>query len=550
MKKRLLNVCAAMLMVLSAMAQNVDPNFHIYLCFGQSNMQGKGKIEAKDKADVPERFKMMATVDFPSLNRKAGEWYTAVPPLCRPETGLGVTDYFGRQMVESLPDSISVGVINVAVDGCSIQMFDEDVCKSYIVGQPDYMTSAAKAYDNNPFRHLVNLAKEAQKVGVIKGILLHQGETDMDNNQWNIYVHRIYNRMLGELGLNSNEVPLIAGEALRQVNGGVCEKQRTQVAKLPLAIENCMIVTSENCTNTDQYHFSSEGYRTMGRRYAKQMLGYLEGYEKQFAQEMTSLRLEGEAVQMTVAGSKKLHLVATDAEGKEYNVTSACSYSIEEPELLGVEGTALVSAQQPGNTRVTATLVNPSGTELNVTFDVAITLFDQSDATFRPGIYQGGKITSTPNSDFTFKGTTGGFGGWVYNNYLDLSATPYLMLDFAVRPPKNSRLVICEERDFYGLRFEKLIDTSLSPVIDLRELTNKNKKALDVSHIYMVGFLLGNTPTLYIKSVQLSADGVTPVGILPISNASAAPVYYDLQGRRVMAPSRGLYVKDGKKVVR
>ncbi|MBO5800621.1 MAG: hypothetical protein J6R41_11455, partial [Paludibacteraceae bacterium] len=49
-----------------------DPNFHIYLCFGQSNMEGQGNIEAQDQ-NVDPRFLMMPTVNC--SNRQMGEWY-------------------------------------------------------------------------------------------------------------------------------------------------------------------------------------------------------------------------------------------------------------------------------------------------------------------------------------------------------------------------------------------------------------------------------------------------------------------------------------------
>ena len=41
-----------------------DPNFHIYLCFGQSNMEGNARIEPQDLEGINSRFKMMAAVDF------------------------------------------------------------------------------------------------------------------------------------------------------------------------------------------------------------------------------------------------------------------------------------------------------------------------------------------------------------------------------------------------------------------------------------------------------------------------------------------------------
>ena len=97
-----------------------DPNFHIYLCFGQSNMEGNAKIEAQDRQNISTRFRMMAAVDMNNTGRKKFQWYAAVPPLCREWTGLTPADYFGRALVEQLPEEIKVGVINVAVGGASI----------------------------------------------------------------------------------------------------------------------------------------------------------------------------------------------------------------------------------------------------------------------------------------------------------------------------------------------------------------------------------------------------------------------------------------------
>ena len=87
-----------------------DPNFQIYLCFGQSNMEGNARYEDKDMEDVNPRFVSMAAMDDTKLGWKKGEWHTAIPPLCRPYTGLTPADYFGRKMVERLPENVKVGV--------------------------------------------------------------------------------------------------------------------------------------------------------------------------------------------------------------------------------------------------------------------------------------------------------------------------------------------------------------------------------------------------------------------------------------------------------
>ena len=254
-----------------------DPNFYIFLCFGQSNMEGNAAIEAQDREYVDPRFKMMPAVDMPSSNRKKGKWYTAYPPLCRNNTGLTPADYFGRTMVKNLPDSITVGVINVAVGGCSIELFDEDKCASVISGSEDWFKNYCKEYGNNPYRRLIEMAKEAQKYGVIKGILLHQGCSNNGQKDWPVKVKRVYIRMLNELGLEESETPLLIGELLAQSQGGVCYGHNEIIKKTSPVIPNSYVIPSTACTGaSDGLHFTAEGYRKIGSRYAQKMLKLLD----------------------------------------------------------------------------------------------------------------------------------------------------------------------------------------------------------------------------------------------------------------------------------
>jgi hypothetical protein len=107
-----------------------DPNFYIYLCFGQSNMQGSAPIQSQDKS-VNKRFKVFQALNCSNLNREKATWYTAVPPTCQCYSLLSPADYFGRTMVANLPDSITIGIINVSVAGCDIRLFDKDIYQNY-----------------------------------------------------------------------------------------------------------------------------------------------------------------------------------------------------------------------------------------------------------------------------------------------------------------------------------------------------------------------------------------------------------------------------------
>ncbi|MBN2261498.1 MAG: T9SS type A sorting domain-containing protein [Prolixibacteraceae bacterium] len=256
-----------------------DPNFHVYLCFGQSNMEGQGAIEKQDKT-VDERLKVLEAVACSNLSRNKGEWYAAIPPLTRCYSGLSPADYFGRTMVASLPDSITVGIINVSVAGCKIELFDKDNYQSYVNSITEsWLKNIINEYGGNPYGHLIEVAKIAQADGVIKGVLLHQGESNTGDQQWPAKVKAVYDNLMADLSLNPDEVPLLAGEVVHADQGGICASMNNIIAKLPQTIANSYVISSSKCADaSDNLHFNSAGYRELGFRYATQMLEIL-GYE-------------------------------------------------------------------------------------------------------------------------------------------------------------------------------------------------------------------------------------------------------------------------------
>lgn len=255
-----------------------DPNFYIFLCFGQSNMEGAGRIEEQDKT-VDGRFQVLEAVDAPNLQRTRGMWYAAVPPLCRSRTGICPADYFGRTMVANLPKNIHVGVVNVSVAGCKIELFDKDNFQTYAATAPTWMAGMIKEYDGNPYQHLVDMAKLAQKEGVIKGILLHQGESNTNDKQWPDKVKKVYENLLKDLDLKADSVPLLAGELVNADQNGACASMNKIIAELPKTIPNSYVISSAGCPcRADRLHFTTPGYREFGKRYAEQMLSLM-GYK-------------------------------------------------------------------------------------------------------------------------------------------------------------------------------------------------------------------------------------------------------------------------------
>ena len=457
--------------------EGFDPNFHIYLCFGQSNMEGNAAIEGKDRVGVDPRFMMMAAVDMPSSKRKKGEWYTAYPPLCRDYTGLTPADYFGRTMVENLPESIKVGVINVAVGGASIDLFDQDKCADYIKKEADWFKNYCSEYGNDPYKVLVTMAKKAQQNGVIKGILLHQGCTNNGQKDWPVRVKRIYVRLLHDLGLNEEETPLLIGELLSQEQGGICWGHNNVIAKTQPVIPNSYVVSSKDCPGaSDGLHFTAEGYRMIGKRYAEKML-----------------------------------------------------------ELLGPDY---------------------SGPKKEIDFDTSETYFPLTAEAFNPSLYLEGKFVGASTVTYfttteTYNGARG-FGGWRYTKGADFSAHKYLVVELRRKPSCKPVVRIYDTDDYLNPCFTYSIPaTSKKEAIDLTAMTAEDGTKIDPSHIYMVGFETDANNSLYLSSLYLSDDGETPTGIesVPKSGEEADGILYDLQGRPVENPVRGIYIRNGKKVL-
>lgn len=264
------------LLLLTAAVQAQDNNFHVYLCFGQSNMEGFPGIPEEEKTSDNARFQVLAAVDFPELGREKGKWYPAVPPLCRPNSGLSPADYFGRTLVAALPARIKVGVVNVSVAGCKIELFDPAGNPSYVSTAPEWMKGMIAAYGGNPYQRLVEMGRQAQRAGVIKGILLHQGESNTGDRDWPAKVKTVYENLLRDLDLQAADVPLLAGGVVPADQQGKSASMNAIIASLPKFVPTAHFVSSNGCASlSDHLHFSPAGYRELGRRYAETMLPLL-----------------------------------------------------------------------------------------------------------------------------------------------------------------------------------------------------------------------------------------------------------------------------------
>jgi hypothetical protein len=272
------SMLASLLLGAAGPACSQNANFQVYIAFGQSNMEGAVNTpEAQDKVVNP-RFLELPAVTCNSNGRSMtqGTWTPAIAPIVRCDTKISVVDWFGRTMADSLPTTDTIGLVVVAVGGTKIEGFDLDKYKAYYASQASWMQSFAANYGGNPYGRLLSVAKDAQKRGVVKGILLHQGESNVGDNTWAAEVKKIYEKLLSDLGTTADKVPLLAGEVAPT---GSSKGANTMIDALPKTIPTAKVVSSAGLSTTNgdgqNVHFDAPSYRTMGKRYAQAMLAIL-----------------------------------------------------------------------------------------------------------------------------------------------------------------------------------------------------------------------------------------------------------------------------------
>jgi hypothetical protein len=280
----LLGACIVSLQFTLAEAQ-VDPNFHLYLLFGQSNMAGGCKVgvnatDCDTSSAGAQRVKVLAWGDCNTMStactsyklvRTYDKWYTAFPPYHNCSEAIGPADYFGKTLIDSIQEIIKIGFIPCALSGQAIAVFEKG--SNAAISDYTQPVNGATKITTDGYGWMVRRCKIAQQTGVIKGILFHQGESNSgEGDAWVTKVVTIIKNLKTELGL-SDSIPFIAGEMRYD---GCCAGLNPYVNKLPTKITNCKVASASGLqkreTEGDNYHFSTPSMREFGVRYAKAFL--------------------------------------------------------------------------------------------------------------------------------------------------------------------------------------------------------------------------------------------------------------------------------------
>lgn len=227
----------------------------LFLFAGQSNMAGRGELDAQEVGPHPRVF--MLTSD--------GNWVPAKDPVHfdKPRmAGVGPALSFGKAVAEAYPDRV-IGLIPAAVGGTGIDFW-----------QP---SAFHQRTNTHPYDDAVSRARQAlSSGGEIEAVIWHQGEADSSKDKAPLYADKLA-QMSHDLRCDigaPGALFLIGGFAeyylAKRQNAIILQRTFENISDL---LPNSAFVSASGLEHIgDVTHLTAASAREFGRRYAEVFL--------------------------------------------------------------------------------------------------------------------------------------------------------------------------------------------------------------------------------------------------------------------------------------
>lgn len=225
-------------------------DFQLFLLAGQSNMAGRGKIDAKAREADPRIL---------AIN-KQNAWQVAMDPLHwdKPAAGTGIGKPFAEIIAAKNPGA-TIGLIPSACGGSPISTW-----------KPGQHWGQTKSH---PWDDSIARAKLAMKSGTLKAILWHQGESDSNAEKAPEHAKNLEDLITRfRKELDAPDLPFIIGQ-LGRFPAKPWDKNREAVDaaqhEVAAKVKNVRFVEIPNPESIgDHLHFDTPTLRRFAKGYA------------------------------------------------------------------------------------------------------------------------------------------------------------------------------------------------------------------------------------------------------------------------------------------
>jgi len=236
----------------------------LYILAGQSNMSGRGCTQAGDVSEtsITRKRQLQALDANCEWNVANGGFYSYenYPDhmlFMNPEkVGLGPGLRFAERVAEEMEGPYDIGLIPTAVGGSEIKEWHPETGKLY--------------------KEAIKRTREAQKRGVVRALLWHQGESDATESKCSLYAERLREVIAGfRRDLNAPDLLVLVGTLGSYLDLHFAKNMfghwtvvNEQIREVANEDDRVYLVEAEDlASGGDNLHFSRVSAQRLGERY-------------------------------------------------------------------------------------------------------------------------------------------------------------------------------------------------------------------------------------------------------------------------------------------
>ncbi len=202
-------------------------------------------------------------------------------------------------------------------------------------------------------------------------------------------------------------------------------------------------------------------------------------------------------LEMMVGSNRTINLTALFKDGHEENITTKANYSVSDPKVLSVLNGQIVT-HSPGESVVTATFEDLLGNRKVLNFSVKASYFPFAADIFNPRIYGSGTYDESTRTLIT---SQYGFGGWKYDNGIDLSNYQELVVELSERQNSGASFRIFDKNNYWTAPYMYDVKNNTRFSIDLHSMKDSDGNKCNPKHLFIIGFWsMGGNP-IKIKNI-------------------------------------------------
>ncbi|ASB48762.1 beta-xylosidase family glycoside hydrolase [Alkalitalea saponilacus] len=218
---------------------------------------------------------------------------------------------------------------------------------------------------------------------------------------------------------------------------------------------------------------------------------------------LESLSVESSNITMMTGSSRSLNVSALYQDGRVENVARRADILNSSPDVVRIVNGQIV-ALKDGVANITVTFSGELAGSETIYFDVNVTTFPLTNELFNPSIWESGTFDEETGALITGQW---GFGGWTYDQGLDLSDYKYLVVKLKQPTTSGASFRIFNETSYWSTPYSYVVGSATEFVVPLQHMykvVDGQQVKLDPKALYIIGFWSHGGIPIYIDDVFVS----------------------------------------------